>query len=96
MGNNDAGELGDGTTDQGAYEVDIPELIVAGPTPSAGITTYSNQPVIIFPTVGVNYVLQMATNLTSGNWVTVTNAIPFSGYQVPNAPGTAFFRLVNP
>jgi hypothetical protein len=35
----------------------------------------------------------MTTNLTSGNWVTVTNGIPFSGVQITNAPGTAFFRL---
>jgi hypothetical protein len=36
----------------------------------------------------------MTTNLTSGNWVTVTNGIPFIGLQITNAPGTAFFRLM--
>jgi len=38
-------------------------------------------------------VLQMTTNLASGNWVTITNGIPFSGLQITNASGTAFFRL---
>jgi hypothetical protein len=35
----------------------------------------------------------MTTHLASGIWVPVTNGIPFSGVQITNAPGTAFFRL---
>jgi hypothetical protein len=66
----------------------------AGPPPALGITTYSNQPVVIFPTAtGTGYVLQTTTNLASGNWVTVTNGVPFTGVEIINAPGTAFFRL---
>jgi hypothetical protein len=33
------------------------------------------------------------TNLTSGNWVTVTDGVPFTGLKMTNAPGTAFFQL---
>jgi hypothetical protein len=66
----------------------------AGPPPALGITTYSNQPVVIFPTTsGTGYVVQMTTNLTSGNWVTVTDGVPFTGVKITNAPGTAFFQL---
>jgi trimeric autotransporter adhesin len=71
--------------------------------PSLGIFTYSNAPVIFYPTAsgtnyataagGTNFILQMATNLASPVWVTVTNAVPFSGFQVTNPPANAFFRL---
>jgi alpha-tubulin suppressor-like RCC1 family protein len=99
MGDNSDGQLGDGTTDNCNYNTNRPEQIVAGsivtvPPPALGISTYSNLPVIFFPTAtGTTYVLQMTTNLASGNWVTVTNGIPFSGLQITNAPSPAFFRL---
>jgi hypothetical protein len=35
----------------------------------------------------------MTTNLTGGNWVTVTNGIPISGVQITNSFGPVFFRL---
>lgn len=89
MGDNEDGQLGDGTY----TTVNRPELIL-GPPPPLGIGTYSNAPVVFFPTIlGTKHTLQMTTNLASGNWVTVTNGIPFSGVQITNAPGTAFFRL---
>jgi DNA-binding beta-propeller fold protein YncE len=64
------------------------------PAPPLGITMVGNLPVVVWPAASTNYVLQMTTNLASGNWVTVTNGIPFSGLQITNAPpGAAFFRL---
>ena len=67
------------------------------PPPTLGITTYDNQPLVVLPaSVGTNYSLQMTTNIASGNWVTVTNGIPFTGVQIPNAPNAAFFRLTTP
>jgi hypothetical protein len=42
---------------------------------------------------GTNYLLQMSTNLASGNWVTVSNGIPISGLIITNPPANAFFRL---
>ncbi|MEI7902544.1 MAG: hypothetical protein WCK89_20030 [bacterium] len=56
----------------GNGEIDIVSVSVAVP-PAVGITTVSSLPVVVWPTSGTNFVLQMATNLTSGNWVTVTN-----------------------
>ena len=35
----------------------------------------------------------MTTNLASGNWVAVTNSIPFTGVQISNAPSPAYFRF---
>jgi hypothetical protein len=63
--------------------------------PPLGIYTYSNSPVVFFPTIpsGISYTLQMATNLGSPVWVSVTNAVPFTGYGITNAPANAFFRL---
>ena len=65
------------------------------PTPPAlGITTYNSQPTVFFPmATGANYVLQMTTDLASGNWVTVSNGIPISGLIITNPPDNAFFRL---
>jgi hypothetical protein len=67
----------------------------APPTPPAlGIATYSNKPAVFFPTAtGTNFVLQMTTNLASGNWVAVTNGVPFSCVVITNPPANAFFRL---
>jgi alpha-tubulin suppressor-like RCC1 family protein len=95
MGGNNMGEFGDGTSNQTNRPVQIVGgSLVIVPPPSLGISTYSNQPVLLFPTAtGTNYVLQMTTNLASGNWVTVTNGIPFSGVQITNVPDAAFFRL---
>jgi hypothetical protein len=61
--------------------------------PAIGITTVSNQPVIVWPASATYYVLQMTTNLASGNWATMTNGIPFIGLQITNAPGASFFQL---
>lgn len=67
------------------------------PLPPAGITTYSNQPVVIVPylaqSFGTNLVIQMTTNVATGPWVTVTNGVPILGVQLTNAPSPAFFRV---
>jgi hypothetical protein len=76
--------------DPGTLQVQISTV----PPPALGIGTYSNEPVVFFPTAtGTNYNLQMTTNLLTGAWVTVTNGIPFSGVLITNAPSPAFFRL---
>ena len=70
------------------------------PLPALDITTYGRQPVLVFPlpaafpaSIGTNYIVQMPTNLASGNWVTLTNCVPLISLQVTNAPSHAFFRL---
>ncbi len=62
--------------------------------PALGMSTYSGQPAVFFPTAtGTNYVLQMTTNLNTGPWVTVSNGVSISGIVVTNALPAAFFRL---
>jgi len=62
--------------------------------PNLGIAVYSNRPAVFFPANGNgNFALQMATNLSTPNWVTVSNYIPLTGFLVTNAPNNAFFRL---
>jgi Bacterial Ig-like domain (group 2) len=68
-------------------------LSTAQTSTALGIAAVNNLPVVVWPAATVNFVLQMSTNLTFGNWVTVTNGIPFSGLQITNAPGTTYFRL---
>ncbi len=64
------------------------------PPPLLGITTYSNFPVVFFPTTpGTNFILQTTTNLSTGNWVPVTNGIPISGFIITNSTSPAFFQL---
>jgi hypothetical protein len=66
---------------------------VAVVIPPLGIGSLSNLPVLVWPASATNYVLQMTTNLLSGNWVTITNGIPFGGVQLTNVPGTTTYRL---
>ncbi len=63
--------------------------------PALGISTYvGNQSAIFWPASGSGYMLQMCTNLASGNWITVSNYTPIIGVLVTNPPaGAAFFRL---
>lgn len=84
-----------GTTGWSAIVDGEPTALWIVPVPPAlAISTYSNQPAVFFPTAtGTNFVLQMTTNLASGNWVSVTNGIPISGLIITNPPAAAFFRL---
>jgi hypothetical protein len=66
----------------------------AATPPNLGIAVYSNRPAVFFPANGNgNFGLQVATNLASPVWVTVSNYIPLAGFLVTNAPSNAFFRL---
>ena len=83
-----------GATGWGVTFDGIPTQILLPPPPALGISTYSSQPTVFFPTAtGTNYVLQMTTNLANGPWVTVSNGVSISGIIITNPPGTAFFRL---
>ena len=78
----------DAFVDPGSIQVQILAPV------TVGITTYSNVPVVFFPTAAsTNYTLQMSTNLATGPWVTVTNGVPFTAVQITNAASPAFFRL---
>ena len=92
MGDNAYGQLGDG-----GMCAFTPEEIVWPPSPPLGITTYGNQPVVIFPAAtGGTFILQMTTNLASGVWEPAPGGVPFTAVQFTNAPPNAFFRLQPP
>lgn len=69
-------------------------MVQPSPPPTLGITTYSNRPAVFYPANDrINRVIQMTTNLESGDWVTVSNGESISGLIITNAPRSAFFRL---
>jgi uncharacterized repeat protein (TIGR03803 family) len=77
------------------------KLTLPPPAVSLGITTLGNLAMVVYPLSASNSVLQINTNLSSGNWVnvtngiqvTVTNGVPYIGVQITNALSSAFFRL---
>jgi len=91
--------LGDGVLVSGYVDVildpgTVQVQIGAMQPPTLGIGTYSNSPVVFYPSnPGTNYTLQMTSNLGTGPWAAVTNGVPFTAVQVTNAPNPAFFRL---
>jgi formylglycine-generating enzyme required for sulfatase activity len=58
-----------------------------------GIAAAGNQTVLFWPTGLTNYVLQSTTNLTSPNWIAVSNTVPLNAVAVTNTSPTKFFRL---
>jgi formylglycine-generating enzyme required for sulfatase activity len=58
-----------------------------------GIASAGNQAVLFWPTTVANCVLQSTTNLSSTNWVAVSNGIPMTAISVPNTNPAMFFRL---
>jgi hypothetical protein len=56
---------------------------------AGNISLRHSLPVVVWPASTTNYALQMTTNLTSGNWVTVTNGIPLSACKSPTLPTTS-------
>jgi uncharacterized repeat protein (TIGR03803 family) len=53
-----------------------------------------SQTVVFWPEWAFNYVLQTTTNLASGTWTNVPNAVPVISVQLTNTPSPAFFRLI--
>jgi len=58
--------------------------------------TASNQAVLFWPAWAAKYSLQATTNPASGNWTTVTDAVPVYGAQVTTTNPAVFYRLVSP
>jgi formylglycine-generating enzyme required for sulfatase activity len=65
---------------------------LAQPT-NLGIAVAGNQTVLFWPTTFTNYILQSTTNLTSPNWVAVSNGVPMTAISVTNTSPAMFFRL---
>ena len=70
-----------------AFAPGIPTL------PSLGIASAGNQAVLFWPASATNVILQTTTNLSSPNWVTVSNGTPIVGVTLTNNLPAAYFRL---
>ncbi len=83
---------------QGTYQVSVSNTfgsvmssvatLTLASLPSAttlGITLLNGNPLLFWQAPTTNYTLQMATDLTSANWTTVTNGIPYAITNAPNA-----------
>jgi len=69
--------------------------VVLLPVPPLGVAGTTGNEIALFwpPSTDTNYVLQMTTNLSSGDWVDVTNGRRLIGFFVTNTAPAAFFRL---
>lgn len=80
------GTHGDGTV----FELTLPLLS----PPVLSILLNGHQSILSWPAPAANYVLQSTTNLTSPNWVTISNAT--SGIIITNSLPAQYFRLADP
>jgi alpha-tubulin suppressor-like RCC1 family protein len=102
MGANGAGELGDGTTNNGNYQTNRPEQIVAG-TPgynqiSAQLLSGGNVSLSYLGIAGTNYELDHSFSLSPVNWMPqVTNPAGAGGMLVftntPDPTTNNFWRI---
>jgi hypothetical protein len=88
---------------QGTYQVSVSNsfgsvtsrvatlTLAPAPTTTLGITLLNGLPLLFWQATTTNYNLQMSTDLTSANWTTVTNGVPYAVTNAPNgnAPVTA-------
>jgi N-acetylneuraminic acid mutarotase len=63
------------------------------PVPPLNIASSGNQSVLFWPASATNYLLQTTTNLSSPNWVTVSNGTPIIGVTLTNSLPASYFRL---
>jgi hypothetical protein len=85
----------DGASPVSALYNDVWALQYANPSPgpTLNIASAGNQSVLYWSASATNYVLQTTTNLSSPNWVTVTNGAPIIGLALTNTLPAAYFRL---
>ncbi len=77
-----------------ASGLSAPTILAFQPgTPALNIAPAGNQSVLYWPAWAANFSLQTATNLSSTNWLTVTNGTPILGVTLTNTSPAAFFRL---
>jgi alpha-tubulin suppressor-like RCC1 family protein len=102
MGDNDHGQLGDGTTDGGSYRTNLPEQIVAGPPGYNQIAVQflsgGNVGLSFVGIAGTNYELERSFSLSPANWVPqATNPAGAGGILVftntPDATTNNFWRI---
>jgi hypothetical protein len=64
-----------------------------GQIPPLAISVVDGEIFVFWSASATNYVLQTNTNLASPNWVTVSDAMPGSVYNVTNTALQQYFRL---
>jgi hypothetical protein len=62
----------------------------------AALPGSAHEVVVFWSAALTNYVLQSTTDITSTNWVTVTNGNPIIGMTVSNTAPATYYRLVAP
>ncbi|HLX68137.1 MAG TPA: FG-GAP-like repeat-containing protein [Verrucomicrobiae bacterium] len=63
--------------------------------PTLGVAaSRGNQTAVFWPLGETNFILQSTTNLASGKWESVPNAVPLTGSYVSNSGPAMFFRIV--
>jgi formylglycine-generating enzyme required for sulfatase activity len=60
------------------------------------MTTVEGQTILFLPPSSTNYILQSTTNLTTSNWVPVTDGFAVTAMAFSNQYPARFFRLYNP
>jgi len=84
---------GGGTNFDGTvFELTLPPLS----PPVLSILLNGHQSVLSWPASATNYLLQSATNLSSPNWVTISNATSVTSITVTNSLPAQYFRLASP
>jgi sugar lactone lactonase YvrE len=74
-----------------AVGLPYPTFLTFAPDPSLSIVPAPGRVTVNWTPPSTNYVLQLTTNLASGNWEVVTNAAPGTEFVTTLSP--AFFRL---
>ncbi|MDB6019040.1 MAG: hypothetical protein JWR19_3529 [Pedosphaera sp.] len=78
----------------GGESADSTEVSATTILPPLAIGSGGGQILVFWPaSAGTNYTLQMTTNLATGPWVPVTNAVPQISFTVSNSEPAVFFRL---
>ena len=63
------------------------------PSLTLKIATFGTQSILFWPASATNYVLQTTTNLSSSNWITISNGISVIAVTLTNNSTAAYFRL---
>ena len=78
----------------GGESSNSPEVSAGTVYPPLAVGTGAGQILVFWPASGgTNYALEMTTNLASGAWTPVTNAIPQIAFTISNSAPGMFFRL---
>jgi hypothetical protein len=67
--------------------------VPGGQTPPLAISVIDGEIFVFWSASATNYVMQTTTNISASNWVTVSDAVPGTAYNVTNTALQQYFRL---